>query len=316
MFLAGVDEAGYGPLLGPLCVGYSLFRVPRPEIDLWEITEKSAVRKAPRQDRRLRVDDSKRVNSGRLGRPRMERSVAAFRAVLSKSQALQEWIAEPPAGDALWFRRAPWYRRLAGPLCPGADSGRAELDAAFLRRDLDRGGCSFDGFGARAVPAVEWNELLRRRGSKGEALFAVNMEVVAHILRVTGRAPLRIELDQHGARNRYGSHLERWLRPDRVEVHGEAPGLSLYTLHFPGRRVEVRFSQGADLSFYSVALASLAAKLTRERLMDHWNAWFAQRLPEIRGTKGYAKDARRWLDEAATSLPALGVAEEELRRQR
>ena len=87
-FLAGIDEAGYGPFVGPLSVGWSLFRVPDPGTDLWKTLKGPVARKPNRKDPRLRVDDSKKVHSGPLGRQRLERAVAAFRRV-----------AEPRRGD-------------------------------------------------------------------------------------------------------------------------------------------------------------------------------------------------------------------------
>jgi len=319
MFLAGIDEAGYGPLLGPLAVGWSLFRVPEADADLWRVCGASATRKPTgrtRQERRPWVDDSKRVHSGRHGRSRLERSVAAFRELLAPgATALEEWVLEPPAPSSRWLQAAPWFRRLEGPLTPGADPDRARLDAGLLRRDLARGGCAADGFGARAVPAAEWNHLTAE-GGKGEGLFRVVLEILRHLLQHTGEAPLRVECDRHGARRRYAAGLRHGLAPDAVEVHAEQPSWSLYTLHFGPKRVELRFAENADGERFPVALASLAAKLTRERLMDLWNAWFRQRLPELRPTKGYALDAKRWLAEAAPDLPDLQLLDPVLRRRR
>ncbi len=318
MFLAGVDEAGYGPLLGPLTVGWSLFRVPSPGTDLWQVTARSTTPKPAgnaRQERRLWVDDSKKVHAGRLGRQRLARSVAAFRELLAPGRdQLRGWLLEPPGPSSAALAAAPWLAPLEVPLCPGAGHDRARLDAGLVQRDLDRGGCSLDGFGARAVPAGEWNALTDRLGKAG-GLFAVFTEIVQELLSRTGDAPLRIECDRHGARVRYAGPLRRALGPDRLTVHAEEPSWSLYTLEFGPKRVEIRFAENADGEHFPVALASLAAKQTRERLMDLWNAWFAERLPEVRPTKGYAADAKRWLAEAGP-LDRLGVDEGLLRRRR
>ena len=61
--IAGIDEAGLGPLLGPMTVGWSAFRVPRGEINLWDVLGE-VVSDSPRQDsKHLVVADSKRVFS-------------------------------------------------------------------------------------------------------------------------------------------------------------------------------------------------------------------------------------------------------------
>ncbi|RMH02395.1 MAG: hypothetical protein D6702_08915 [Planctomycetota bacterium] len=319
MFLAGIDEAGYGPLVGPLAVGWSLFHVPDPETDLWRICARSTVRRPerPRQERRLWVDDSKRVHSGPLGRRRLERTVAAFRALTAAPEAagLEAWLSEPPAPSSRWLRTAPWLRRCAGPLCPSVAAERAQLDAGLLDQDLGRGGCAVAGFGARAVPAAEWNALTAEHGKAG-GLFLVVAEVLRHLLRRAGVAPLRIECDRHGARRSYRQALERALAPDRLLVHAEERSSSLYTLEFGRQQVQIRFAEGADGRRFPVALASLAAKQTRERLMDLWNAWFASRLPGIRPTKGYASDGKRWLAEAGPRLSELGLEEAQVRRYR
>jgi hypothetical protein len=317
VFLGGIDEAGYGPFVGPLVLGVSLFRVHDPEADLWPVLERSCARKPPRGDRRLWVDDSKRVKSGPRGRERLERSVAAFREIDAPGRdALDEWLAEPPSGDARALHAAPWLRELPGALCPGADVDRARLDAAFARRDLDAAGCELQLFGARAVPAGEWNSLLERHRNKGNANFAVAMECVRLLLERTGDAPLRVELDRHGGRTRYGALLARALRPERIETHGETGAGSAYTLHFPTRAVELRFSEGADGRMLPVALASLAAKMTRERLTDLLNDWFTARIDGLKPTRGYGVDGKRWLAEVEPRLAALAVEPGLLRRAR
>ncbi len=318
VFLAGIDEAGYGPFVGPMTMGFSLFRVPQLDSDLWQILSKSTAPKPDRKDlRRLWLNDSKKVHQGPKGRGRLERTVAAFRELVSPGNALlDDWLSEPPAGSARDLHAAPWFQKLDGALCPSVEHDRARLDAAAVHRDLESAGCAVQAFGARAVPAGEWNKLLASTGGKGSANFSVAMHLVRHLLEHTGDAPLRIELDRQGARMRYADVLRTALQPQGIEIHGERPSGSTYSLKFPNRSVQLRFSESADSKHLPVALASLAAKQTRERMMDEVNAWWTLKMPELKPTKGYGVDGKRWLAEVQPHTPDNGVALNLLRRDR
>lgn len=316
VFLAGIDEAGYGPFVGPFVVGCSMFRVPEHATDLWQVLSRSTAPKPERKDlRRLWLNDSKKVHQGPHGRKRLGRSVAAFRELaLQNAFSLDGWVTESPAGTARLLHQAPWFRQLDGPLCPEVTRDRARLDAASVRRDLQDHGCTLAALAARAVPAVEWNQLLEQTGGKGGANFAITMQMVQHIMELTGDAPLRIELDRQGGRRRYAGPLKKALQPQLVRIHGEEEGGSTYSLEFPNREVQIRFSEGADAKHLPVALGSMAAKQTRERMMDLFNAWWAEQLPEVKPTKGYGVDGKRWLAEVLPQLPVEGVTEGLLRR--
>jgi len=318
VFLAGIDEAGYGPFVGPLTMGYSLLRVPQIEVDLWTTLSTSTARKPERKDlRRLWLDDSKKVHQGTLGRGRLERTVAAFRELVAPgNHQLENWLMESPAGEMQALRAAPWFQKLDGLLCPSIPYDRARLDCGAVHRDLEAAGCAVLAFGARVVPAGELNALLQSTGGKGNANFSVAMEIVRHLLEITGDAPLRIELDRHGARMRYADILRTALQPLRIDIHGERPGGSAYSLEFPNRSVQLRFSEGADSTHMPVALGSLAAKQSRERLMDEFNLWWSQQLPTLQPTKGYGVDGKRWLAEVLPQLAETGVALNLLRRER
>ena len=80
--------------------------------------------------------------------------------------------------------------------------------------------------------------------------------------------------------------------------------------------VEIRFGKDADAEHFPTALASLAAKQTRERMMDLFNDWFGGRIPGLRPTKGYATDGKRWLADTMDCLMEIGVDPEAVKRNR
>ncbi len=65
----GIDEAGFGPILGPLVVSSSTFSLPHDLIgaDLWQTLRKSLANKRKRLAGRLLITDSKKAYSKSLG---------------------------------------------------------------------------------------------------------------------------------------------------------------------------------------------------------------------------------------------------------
>jgi ribonuclease HII len=76
----GIDEAGYGPNLGPLVMSAVVCGVPEEhaQASLWKVL-KTAVRKSGgRGAAKLPVDDSKKIYSTARGLADLERSVLAI----------------------------------------------------------------------------------------------------------------------------------------------------------------------------------------------------------------------------------------------
>src|SRR5579862_3281018 len=79
-WLIGIDEAGYGPNLGPMVQSSVAIFLPDSGLELWEVLA-PAVRRAEENDEdRLLIDYSKKVNDGTNGFRRLERGVLAARA--------------------------------------------------------------------------------------------------------------------------------------------------------------------------------------------------------------------------------------------
>src|SRR5262245_61176600 len=102
LVMAGIDEAGYGPLLGPLCVGMSVVRLESwnegdPAPNLWKMLAPRVSRK-PRKNGAIAINDSKQLklpNDSTAAHPLTHLE----RAVLTCMRCLGA-VGPPPAHDS------------------------------------------------------------------------------------------------------------------------------------------------------------------------------------------------------------------------
>ena len=77
--VAGIDEVGYGPLLGPLVVSSSIFLIKKnPEIDMWDRLQKSVGKNKRGLGNRLLICDSKKAYNRKAGLGHLERTIKGF----------------------------------------------------------------------------------------------------------------------------------------------------------------------------------------------------------------------------------------------
>ena len=168
-WIVGIDEAGYGPNLGPFVMSAVACRVPGPwrAADLWKVFKKAARRHNEPPGSRFVVADSKLVYSPGKGLLELERSVhAVCHASYSTIQDFVDLLC-PQYHAALC--REVWYTgRTPVPV-------NAELDACASGRQALAGLCS--GLDVRWGPVRSvvtcpsaFNAMLDRWGSKGAVL--------------------------------------------------------------------------------------------------------------------------------------------------
>jgi len=312
-FLLGIDEAGYGPNLGPLIISSSGWKVPEGVCgdDLYErlktVIAASATRSARATDQRVAIADSKALYQSGKGLRLLERGLWAAWALIDRRPAVCGEVWELLTGPDDGPRR--------DALCDGWDRMPAPLD--FDTTEIDRLRPRLCEAVARACVRLvdlqsiaifprEFNKVVERSGSKGAALSHWTLQLVARMIEPLGNEPISILCDKHGGRDRYLPLLMNCF-PDRfIEVVSEGRWKSVYRFGPAERRVEIAF-QAKGESHLPTALASMASKYLRELAMRAFNDFWRQHVADLQATAGYPVDAKRFKADIAAAQQSLDV---------
>ncbi len=318
MWIVGVDEAGYGPNLGPFVMTAAACRVDDDRADacLWSALRSAVRRAADADDGRIAVDDSKRVYSTARGLAALEHGVLAalgrdasapFGSFLSGFCA--ETVLAELGGEA-------WYTGAGG--LPGHATAE-EVTAAAARFDAACTAAGVHGWKAYTVVvcAPRFNALLDEAGSKG-AVLAHGLGALLRASRDLAPADeaLTFHIDKHGGRNRYAAQIQQALAADFVTPLQEGMAASVYRVFGMGREMRLTFQPRADISHFCTALASMVSKYVRERLMEEFNGFWRERTPGLKPTAGYPGDAKRFYDAIRPTAERLGIPEAALWRRK
>ena len=317
--VAGIDEAGYGPLLGPLVVTGVAFEVPddRLEACLWEQLAESVTRRPSRRDLRLPILDSKKLYHRRAGLASLERSaLAAFQSANRAPPTFGELLARI-APDVLGDMEAyPWYRGLDFDLPVEADPGAVATAANALRRNARLQGVRLAGVMCEPLLEGHYNRLVGATRNKAVVLLGQTLRIVQRVIARADGRKVRIIIDRQGARAHYVQPLMTSFAQFDLQVLEESPERSAYRLTRPSADCTIEFCTQGEDRHLAVALASIYSKYLRELFMRGLNAYWHDRVPALRATSGYYTDARRFLQDIQTALAVAGIDRSLLVRSR
>jgi hypothetical protein len=329
LILAGIDEAGYGPTLGPLVVSLAAFRTEdrgAPDLhDLWTRLGEATVLRAPpapkkgerarraAADPRLVVCDSKKLYQGGKGLRRMEETVLAFLSLSREDPC--------PAGgttlrallplfglDEAALAAYPWYAgRCDRPVPTFTFRTWLEKIRGRLERALAAAGVEPLHLRPRAVHPREFNGGVRAAGNKHLFEWGIVAEHLRFLWDRYAAEGIHVVCDRLSGRDFYGPPLADLFPEARVTAPLETEERSTYRVTRGARRMEVTFLVEGDDKAFPVALASCAAKYVRELFMRPLNDFFAEQVPGLRATAGYHGDARRFLEEIGPAWRKLAL---------
>jgi len=310
-WVVGIDEAGYGPNLGPLVQAAVALRLPDDDPAGWN-TLKSVVRRCKEKaDGRLLIDDSKKVYT-RGGLAALERNLWPITAADRSSVGELLWGQEelPKWGEDL--NAETWFD--SGDLVP------VEVDPASLWEKFENARTAlgerwYADF--RIVPTPRFNQIVDEFQSKAVVLSRGLIELAAGMYAtIPSTESIRFLCDKHGGRNFYAGIIQEAFPAGYVIAEKESAEESRYRVELLARRIVISFRPRADGDSVAVALASMWCKYLREVCMRQFNRFWAEHVPGIKPTAGYPVDAKRFFAEIQTAMNSLKMTNDQVWRKR
>lgn len=317
-FLVGTDEAGYGPPLGPLVISATAWECPQRSVDLYEILA-DVVADSPKSAKsgtakpRLLIADSKvACRSGAIGDLETTVLLLLEQVYGRRPKTLSDLVAivMPTCGND-FLEQHFWLNGLDLELPVETPSDAlAEMSSELGPRF--RSACQDNAIRLSSVQSTillppEFNAEVVQLGNKATLLSDRTLRLAAGL--VNGRSDdTLIECDKHGGRSYYREMITNSLTDRPVEIVAESPQQSVYQWSLPNRECEVRFTAKGEGQL-PVALASMVSKYVREVFMVAWNDYWSIQVPNIKPTKGYPQDAKRFLREIKDAVTELQLSE-------
>jgi ribonuclease HII len=316
--VAGIDEAGFGPILGPLVVSASMFSMPDEltNADLWKVLKRSVSKQQKHSAGRLLITDSKKAYSRTMGIKHLERTVlAALKCLGAEPATLSDLIATLCPECLERLNGYPWHKDMEACLLTGwrADVGIA---ASVFADDMSFCGIKPIGLRSSCLDVSHYNRLVGNVRNKARVLFGAVTQLMQHALECSDETQIHIVVDRQGGRLRYRESLQRSFSDMELRILQEDQHTSSYEMRGGDKLMRVSFVVDADADYLPVSLASMVSKYIRELLMESINRYFVAMHPNLQPTAGYWKDGLRFIKDLRDNLPNVQIDSDQLIRCR
>lgn len=309
-YLIGTDEAGYGPNLGPLTMAGTLWETESTETDLYLALSDAVANHSTRSANapKVFIADSKKVYSGSI--EQLETNVLALVYAL-KGKIPTDWqdLIELlcPQHSPTHSDRQLWLTGQSKNLPLAGDPHKIKALGDSFQENCTRAGVKLLEIECHPIFPPLFNDQLEVLGNKATLLSTYTLKIVQRLMNHCDD-DTEIGCDKHGGRSKYAGLVQEILADELVLVGDETREMSDYSFRQNDHDVFIRF-QAKGESFLPAALASMVAKYIREVFMGIWNQYWREQLPEIKPTKGYPVDAKRFKSEIADLQSKLGLSD-------
>ena len=317
--IIGIDEAGYGPNMGPLVVCATAWRAPL-ELDVCELGQMLApefqAKPLRKEFKHVPIGDSKLINQGKTGHASLFSGAQFLLGAIAKShrsQSIDEVLAWISPEDCDRIKFVPWYSNCCLPReC--ADNSRELENSSFqdAEKKMAQLGLSLLDARARVVDEPEFNRQVDRIGNKSSLLSELSLNLARTIIDRNAAVdePIFVYCDKHGGRNRYQPFLMASFDQKWFSIQAEEQRCSEYKADWAGSPMTIQFQVAGDSIFPSAA-SSILCKWIREEHMLKLNAfWQSNSESAIAPTAGYYVDATRFSKQIELVSQKLNLSRE------
>ena len=320
--LAGIDEAGFGPVLGPLVVSTAAFELPEEQADasLWKLLAPAVTQTVSKRRPAIPIGDSKELYGGLKGQAgvaNLEMGVLAMlRSAGRRPRTLKELLGIISPDSAALVAQYPWYSHEDLALPHAASATSLSLLGNALAVAMEKAGVTLRLMRCQVLFEGEYNRIVSATRNKATTLFDTTCRLLTELWRRFAANNLRIHADHQGGRVNYLYGLQRVFEGCQFKVLEQTAGLSAYRMADGPRSTEIRFAVKGEKAHLPVALASMISKYVRELLMVLFNRFWAAQMPGVAPTAGYYVDGRRFYRQILPAVQRLGFSEQMLYRSR
>ena len=328
MLIAGIDEAGYGPLLGPLVITGVSMKIPDEleGLSLWELFSDAISRNTKQNKGKFIVADSKKLfrkSSKRNGICELERSALGITILAEKEtdrktqfcpenlNAFLKLISLEPECNL----QDKWYARSTLKLPVEVDRQGLMLAVNIFERELRA--VSAEIAGVYTVPLIErqYNRFAKLMKNKAQILFSQTARIIARIISQSNERRIRIFIDKQGGRNSYTNNLLKFFSQWQLRILKESDEQSVYVLANNNRAIEISFTKNGEQYNLLTAWASIVSKYVRELFMIQFNNYWLGLDKRLKPTAGYWQDGQRFVRDILPLMKRMNIKEDELIRQ-
>ena len=320
MIVAGIDEAGLGPVLGPLVTTATVFSVPDDQADesMWTLMAPEVSLKPDRRGRTVAFADSKKLYSrkSKAALAHLERGVLGMLATRGrKCRSLRELLNVVSPGSVEQLDRCPWYVDADVQLPTKLTHDDVGFAANALAAAMQRRGIRLDAVRSHVMTADQFNRMVAVTRNKSTLTLDLTCRLLWYLWPKA--CPMaRVHVDKQGGRTRYLPALQRTFPSCQFKVLDEGDERSAYLVCQGPRSMQISFAVRAEQQHLPVALASMLCKYVRELMMELFNRFWQARVEGLAPTAGYYTDGRRFFSEIHQAMTDLNVDEALIYRTR